>query len=214
MAAILDVDGTLVDTNYQHALCWYRAFRVHDVVLPVWLLHRHVGMGGDKFVAAVAGEEIETRLGDELRKCWENLFDGVIDEIAPLEGAHELMTDLKDRGHAVVLASSSIQKHLDHYLELLNARGVADAWTTSDDVDASKPEPDLVRLALDKARARDAVMIGDTPWDVEAAARAGVKTICVLTGGFSEQELKEAGAVAVFESVAELRKHLGETPLS
>jgi HAD superfamily hydrolase (TIGR01509 family) len=183
-------------------------------VLPLWLLHRHVGMGGDKFVAAVAGEEIETRLGDKLRKCWEVLFDGMIDEIAPLEGARELMTDLKDRGRAVVLASSSIQKHLDHYLELLNARGVADAWTTSDDVDASKPEPDLVRVALDKARTHDAVMIGDTPWDVEAAARAGIKTICVLTGGFSEQELKEAGAVEVFESVAELRKRLGETPLS
>jgi HAD superfamily hydrolase (TIGR01549 family) len=171
-------------------------------------------MGGDKFVAAVAGEDVETRLGDDLRKRWENLFDGVIDEVAPLEGAHGLMADLKDRGHTVVLASSSIQKHLDHYLELLDARGVADAWTTSDDVDASKPEPDLVRLARDKAGTQDAVMIGDTPWDVEAAARADVNTICVLTGGFSEQELREAGAVAVFESVAELRKHLGETPLS
>jgi HAD superfamily hydrolase (TIGR01549 family) len=195
-------------------LCWYRAFREHDVVLPAWLLHRHVGIGGDKFVAAVAGEDVETRLGDDLRERWENLFDGLIDEVAPLEGAHELMADLKDRGHTVVLASSSIQKHLDHYLELLDARGVADAWTTSDDVDASKPEPDLVRLARDKAGTQDAVMIGDTPWDVEAAARADVNTICVLTGGFSEQELREAGAVAVFESVAELRKHLGETPLS
>jgi HAD superfamily hydrolase (TIGR01549 family) len=183
-------------------------------VLPVWLLHRHVGMGGDKFVAAVAGEDVETRLGDDLRNRWESLFDEVIGEVASLEGAHELMTDLKDRGNVVVLASSSIQKHLDHYLELLKARDVADAWTTSDDVDASKPEPDLVLVALDKAGTRDAVMIGDTPWDVEAAARAGVKTISVLTGGFSEHELREAGAVGVFESVADLRKHLDETPLS
>jgi HAD superfamily hydrolase (TIGR01549 family) len=183
-------------------------------VLPVWRLHRHVGMGGDKFVAAVAGEDIEARLGDDLRKRWENLFDRLIDEVAPLGGAHELMTDLKDRGHSVVLASSSIQKHLDHFLDLLDARDVADAWTTKDDVDASKPDPDLVRAALAKAGTGDAVMIGDTPWDVEAGLRAGVETICVLTGGFSEQELRQAGAVGVFESVAELRKHLAETPLS
>jgi beta-phosphoglucomutase-like phosphatase (HAD superfamily) len=104
-------------------------------------------MGGDKFVAAVAGEDVETRLGDDLRNRWESLFDEVIGEVASLEGAHELMTDLKDRGNVVVLASSSIQKHLDHYLELLKARDVADAWTTSDDVDASKPEPDLVLVA-------------------------------------------------------------------
>jgi HAD superfamily hydrolase (TIGR01509 family) len=183
-------------------------------VLPVWRLHRHVGMGGDKFVAAVAGEEIERKLGDQLRERWEVLFDGVIHEVAPLEGAHELMTDLKDRGHAVVLASSSIQKHLDHFLDLLAARDVVDAWTTKDDVEASKPDPDLVRAALQKAGTGDAVMVGDTPWDVEAARRAGLDTICVITGGFSKDELSDAGAVAVFESVAELRERLEETPLS
>jgi HAD superfamily hydrolase (TIGR01509 family) len=134
--------------------------------------------------------------------------------VAPLEGGRELMTDLKDRGHSIVLASSSIKKHLDHFLDLLEARDLADAWTTSDDVEATKPEPDLVRAALDKAGTQDAVMIGDTPWDVEAARRAGIETICVLTGGFSEQELREAGAIVVFESMAELRKHLAETPLS
>jgi HAD superfamily hydrolase (TIGR01549 family) len=170
-------------------------------------------MGGDKFVAAVAGDDVEARLGDDLRKRWESLFDELIDELAPLEGARELMADLKDRGHSIVLASSSIQKHLDHFLDLLDARDLADAWTTSDDVEATKPEPDLVRAALDKAGTEDAVMIGDTPWDVEAARRAGVETICVLTGGFSEHELREAGAIAVFESMTELRKHLVETPL-
>jgi HAD superfamily hydrolase (TIGR01549 family) len=183
-------------------------------VLPVWRLHRHVGMGGDKFVAAVAGEDVEQRLGVNLRKRWESLFDELIDWVAPLEGGRELMTDLKDRGHPIVLASSSIQKHLDHFLDLLDARELADVWTTSDDVEATKPEPDLVRAALDKAGTHDAIMIGDTPWDVEAARRAGIETICVLTGGFSEQELSEAGAVAVFESMAELRKHLADTPLS
>jgi HAD superfamily hydrolase (TIGR01549 family) len=213
-AAILDVDGTLVDANYQHALCWYRAFREHDVVLPIWRLHRHVGMGGDKFVPAVAGEEFEERSGDAARDRWEELFDELIDEVAAFEGAHELMRDLKERGHPVVLASSAIEKHLDHYLDLMDARDVVDAWTTKDDVEETKPEPDLVKAALAKAGTDDAVMIGDTPWDVEAATGAGLETLCVITGGFSEQELRDAGAAAVFESVEELRRRLDETPLS
>jgi HAD superfamily hydrolase (TIGR01549 family) len=212
-AAVLDVDGTLVDTNYQHALCWYRAFRKHDVTIPVWRLHRHVGMGGDKFVAAVAGDEVEERLGDDVRDEWERLFDEVIGEAAPLEGARDLIVELKERGQAVVLASSAIEKHLDHFLELLDARNLADSWTTNDDVEASKPEPDLVNAALEKAGTRDAAMLGDTPWDVEAARKAGIETVCLMTGGFSEQELRDAGAVAVFESIADLRDRLDETPL-
>ena len=213
-AAILDVDGTLVDTNYHHALAWFRAFRKHGIVLPVWRLHRHVGMGGDKFVAAVAGDEVEERLGDDLRDDWEQLFGELIDEVEPLEGAHELVEDLKGRGLSVVLASSSIEEHLDHFLDLLDVRELADGWTTKDDGEASKPDPDLVRAALEKAGTRDAVMLGDTPWDVEAARKAGLDTVCITTGGFAEQELREAGAVAVFESVRELRERLGETPLS
>src|SRR5581483_6830781 len=165
-AAVLDVDGTLVDSNYQHALCWYRAFRKHGLTIPIWRLHRHVGMGGDKFVAAVAGDDAEKRLGDEVRDEWESLFDDVIDEVAALEGARELIVALKERGHPVVLASSSVQKHFDHFVELLGAEGLADAHTTKDDVEASKPEPDLVRAALDKIEAESAFMVGDTPWDV------------------------------------------------
>jgi HAD superfamily hydrolase (TIGR01549 family) len=211
-AALLDVDGTLVDTNYQHALCWYRAFRKHDIVLPIWRLHRHVGMGGDKFVAAVAGEEVERRLGDGLRDEWERLFDEVIDEVAPLEGARGLVADLKERGHRVVLASSSVQKHTDRFLDLLDVRGILDDWTTKDDVDATKPSPDLVQAALEKSGERDAVMVGDTPWDVKAATKAGVATVCVVTGGFAPDELRDAGAAAVFESIAELRERLDETP--
>jgi HAD superfamily hydrolase (TIGR01549 family) len=212
-AAVLDVDGTLVDTNYQHALCWHRAFRKHHVTIPVWRLHRHVGMGGDKFVTAVAGDEVEERLGDDVRDEWERLFDEVIGEVAPLEGARDLIVELKERGQAVVLASSAIEKHLDHFLELLDARNLADSWTTNDDVEASKPEPDLVNAALEKAETRDAAMLGDTPWDVEAARKAGIETVCLMTGGFSEQELRDAGAVAVFESIGDLRDRLDETPL-
>jgi HAD superfamily hydrolase (TIGR01549 family) len=212
-AAILDVDGTLVDTNYHHTLAWFRALREHDVTVPVWRLHRHVGMGGDMYVEAVAGKEVEERLGDRLRERWEELFDELIDECVPLAGAHELLVDLQARGMQVVLASSAIEKHLDHFLDLLDAREITDAWTTSDDVERSKPAPDLVEAALEKAGTRDAVMVGDTPWDVEAARRAGIETIAVLTGGFSEPELREAGAVAVFESIVALREGIGDTPL-
>ena len=212
-AAILDVDGTLVDTNYHHALAWYRSFREHGIILPIWRLHRHVGMGGDKYVAAVAGDETEERLGERLRDRWEKLFNELIEEVAPLAEARELMVELKERGHTVVLASSSIEAHLDHFLDVLDGREIADSWTMKDDVEASKPDPDLVEAALRKAGTRDAVMVGDTPWDVEAARNADVATICVMTGGFSEQELRDAGAARVYESIAELRERLDETPL-
>ena len=212
-AALLDVDGTLIDTNYQHALAWYRAFREHRIVIPIWRIHRAIGMGGDKLVPALAGEDVERELGDEIRAERDTLYADLIGEVEPFHGSRELLVDLKEQGLPVVLASSSPEDELDHYLELLDARELADAWTTKDDVEASKPAPDLVAAALEKAGTGDALMVGDTRWDIEAAAKADVKTVCVLTGGWSRQELEEAGAVAVFESVDELRQRLDETPL-
>jgi len=212
-AAILDIDGTLVDTNYQHAMSWYMAFRQHDVVLPVWRIHRHIGMGGDQLVAAVAGEEVDRRCGDDIRAAEGPLYLATIQTTSVLEGARELIEDLKGEGRQVVLASSAKEQEVDHYLDLLDARDLVDGWTTSADVERTKPEPDLVRAALDKLGTDDAVMVGDTPWDVQAAERAGVPTIAVLTGGFAEEELRSAGAVAVFESIVELRANLADTPL-
>jgi HAD superfamily hydrolase (TIGR01509 family) len=213
--AILDVDGTLVDTNYHHAIAWFRAFRRHDVTPQVWIVHRHIGMGGDQLVAAVAGDQVEERLGDEIREAEGELYKELIDEVQPMEGARKLIEDLKERDDTVVLASSAKEWEVEHYLELLDAGEIVDAWTTSADVEETKPEPDLVHAALDKVGGRpgDAMLIGDTVWDVEAAARAGVETLAVRTGGFSEQELSEAGAREVFRSVEELRKSLLETPL-
>jgi HAD superfamily hydrolase (TIGR01509 family) len=212
-AAILDIDGTLVDTNYQHAIAWYNAFRQHDVRLPVWRIHRHIGMGGDQLVKALAGDDVEEEIGDDIRAAEKALYLSMIQTTQPLEGARELIEDLQRGGREVVLASSAKAQEVDHYLDVLDARELVDAWTTSADVEATKPEPDLVHAALDKLDADEAVMVGDTPWDVEAARRAGVQTIAVLTGGFSEQELREAGAVAVFESIVALRDGVGDTPL-
>jgi HAD superfamily hydrolase (TIGR01549 family) len=212
-AAILDVDGTLVDTNYHHALAWYRAFRKHDVSPAIWRIHRHIGMGGDQLVAAIAGDEVERELGDAIRDAEKGLYQELIDEVRPFEGARDLMEDLRERGHTVVLASSAKEDEVEHYLELLDARDLADSWTTSADVSATKPEPDLVAAAMQKAGELSAVMVGDTVWDIEAASRADVKTIAVLTGGFGEQELLDAGAVAVFDSPEALRSQLDNTPL-
>jgi HAD superfamily hydrolase (TIGR01509 family) len=212
--AILDIDGTLVDTNYHHAIAWYRAFRQHDVVLPIWRIHRHIGMGGDQMVAALAGDSVEAEQGDDIRTAETALYLALIEEVEPMEGARRLLVDLKERGHRVVLASSAKADEVEHYLDLLDARELADDWTTSADVEATKPQPDLVNAAKDKAGSDDAVMVGDTPWDVKAAAAADVETIAVVTGGFAESELREAGACAVFESVEELRLRLDETPLA
>jgi HAD superfamily hydrolase (TIGR01509 family) len=213
--AVLDIDGTLVDTNYQHALAWYRAFRHHGIVLPVWRIHRHIGMGGDQLVAALTDERTEEELGDEIRATEKERYFELIDEVEPMRESRELIAELGQRGHIVVLASSAKQDEVDHYLELLDARELADAWTTSAEVEATKPEPDLITSALERVggSAQDAVMVGDTPWDVHAARGAGVETIAVLSGGFAIEELRDSGAVAVFESVAELRASLDQTGL-
>jgi HAD superfamily hydrolase (TIGR01509 family) len=211
--AILDIDGTLVDTNYHHSLAWYRAFRQHGIVLPIWKIHTHIGMGGDQLVASLTSESVDESLGDDIRGAEKALYMALIEEVEPVEEAREFIADLKKRGHTVVLASSAKEDEVEHYLDLLDARGLADAWTTSADVESTKPEPDLVQAALSKAGGGDAVMVGDTPWDIKAAAGAGVPTVAVITGGFSRAELEEAGAAAVFESVAELRTGLEDTPL-
>jgi len=214
--AVLDIDGTLVDTNYHHAIAWYRAFREHGIVLPVWRIHRHIGMGGDQLVAALTDDETEQQHGDEIRDTETKRYFELIDEVETMDGSRELIEQLKQRGHTVVLASSAKEDEVDHYLDLLDARELADAWTTSADVEATKPAPDLVAAALERAggSSHDAVMVGDTPWDVKAAAGADVRTLAVLTGGFSVDELREAGALDVFESVRELCERLDRTPLA
>jgi HAD superfamily hydrolase (TIGR01509 family) len=214
--AVLDIDGTLVDTNYQHALAWFRAFRANGIVLPVWRIHRHIGMGGDQLVGALTDERTERELGDQIRQEEKWRYFELIAEVEPMQGSRELIEELVGRGNKVVLASSAKEDEVDHYLNQLDARELADGWTTSADVAATKPAPDLVHAALERigGSAEDGVMVGDTPWDVIAAREAGVVTLAVLTGGFAAEELTEAGAIAVFESVAELHSQLDQTPLA
>lgn len=215
LAAIFDIDGTLVDTNYHHTIAWFRAFRQHGIVLALWRIHRHIGMGGDQLVAALTDESTEQEKGDAIRSAEKALYLALIDEVQPMDGSRELIEDLRRRGHTVVLASSAKEDEVEHYLDLLDARELADGWTTSADVESTKPQPDLVNAALQRAGAQpdDAVMVGDTPWDVRAASNAGVRTITVRTGGFGDDELREAGAVAIYESVSELLSKLDQTDL-
>jgi HAD superfamily hydrolase (TIGR01549 family) len=214
LTAILDIDGTLVDTNYHHAIAWHRALRGHGHPVAVWRIHRHIGMGGDQIVGALAGEEVEESEGDSIREAEGEAYSELIGEVEPMEGARELIADLREEGHSVVLASSAKADEVDHYLDLLDARELVDAWTTSADVERTKPEPDLVNAALEKGGGGPAVMIGDSVWDVKAASAAGVPTLAVLTGGFSAAELREAGAAEVVESIRELRSAgAGDSPL-
>jgi HAD superfamily hydrolase (TIGR01509 family) len=213
--AILDIDGTLVDTNYQHAIAWYRAFRQNEITLPVWRIHRHIGMGGDQVVAALTDDATEEEKGDDIRAAEKALYMAMIEEVEPFDGARKLIERVKEEGKTVVLASSAKPTEVEHYLDLLDARELVDEWTSSGDVEETKPAPDLVQSALDKVGAdpEDAAMLGDTPWDCEAAAKAGVVTVALMTGGFSKHELVDAGAVSVFESIPQLLERIGDTPL-
>jgi HAD superfamily hydrolase (TIGR01549 family) len=201
---VIDIDGTLVDTNYHHALAWYRAFRRYDIVLPVWRLHRAIGMGGDQLVPAVAGVRVEAEHGDDLRKAWKEEFDPMLPDIAPFDGVEDLLNGINERGRTVVLASSGAPDHVAHYLDLFGGRDHAAAWTTSEDVEQTKPEPDLLQAAVSKVDGRSPLVIGDSVWDFRAARRAGYPGYAIRTGGFSPDELRESGAIAVFDSVREL----------
>jgi HAD superfamily hydrolase (TIGR01549 family) len=205
---IFDVDGTLVDSNYQHALAWFRAFRRFDITRPLWRIHRGLGMGGDNFVPEIGGADVEAQHGDALRDAWAEEFAPMIDEIRPFDGAHQLLREVKRRGLRLVLASSGQREHVEKFLDLIDGKSLADAWTTSDDAEHTKPAPDLIVTALRKVEGADGIMVGDSPYDVIAAQKVSVSTIALRTGGFSPEELTDAGATAVYDSLVDLRENL------
>ncbi len=208
--AILDVDGTLVDTNYHHAIAWSRALRAHGKVVPLVDLHRHMGMGGDQLVGTVAGEDFDREHGEDARAREKEEYAKLIDEVQALEQATELIQALQQRGCRVILSSSAKEEEVEHYLELLGLAGEV-PYTTSADVEATKPAPDLIQAALDKVGGEgDAIMVGDSTYDCEAAKRAGVRTFALLTGGFGADELRDAGAQAVYSKLPDLIADLDE----
>ncbi len=210
--AIFDVDGTLVDSTYHHALAWQRAFRERGVELPLWRIHREIGKGGDRLVPDLAGDRVEREHGEALRELQHDRYAELLDEIRPLAGAHELLVAAKRDGWRIALASSGRPDELDRYLSLLGAEGLPDAVVNSVDVETTKPAPDALALAHERAGSgippEGVLMIGDATWDCEAARRAGFTPVAVLSGGIGRDELERAGAAAVFATLDELRDAL------
>jgi HAD superfamily hydrolase (TIGR01509 family) len=210
---IFDVDGTLVDTNYIHAVTWWEAFRQYELVVPMSRVHRAIGMGSDKLLDHVLPADRDRTADDDVRAAHRALYGEFWTRLRAFEGAAELLRACAGRGLKVVLASSAEESEMKALRAALDAEDAITAATSSDDADESKPAPDIVGVALARAGARpeQAVFVGDTVWDVQACAKAGVPCIAVLTGGISRHELAEAGAVAVYDSVAALLRGLDDS---
>lgn len=202
---LLDVDGTLADSTYHHALAWSRAFARHDLRPALWRVHRAIGMGGDKLVPTVTDDRVEAEHGQGLRAAWEEEYRTLLPEVGLLQGARELVLALHGRGLRVALASSGAEAFTEHVVDLIDLpEGTLTAVTSSEDAEESKPAPDILTEALRQAGGQRALLVGDTPYDVTSAARAGAPCVAVRTGGFGVDELEEAGAVLVVEGPHEL----------
>jgi HAD superfamily hydrolase (TIGR01509 family) len=212
---LFDVDGTLVDSGYIHAVCWWQAFRQQDRDVAMSLIHRSIGMGGDRLVPHVIADADDDLIA-ELTAAHDALYSTYWPQLRPLPGAVELVRRCHEAGLVTVLASSAGATELAVLRRVLDVDDCIDEATSSADGDSSKPEPDLVLAALDKAglEAQDAIFIGDAVWDVEASSQAGVACIGVECGGTSEAELREAGAIAVYRDPADLLSNWKGSPLT
>src|SRR3954453_3739039 len=208
---LFDVDGTLVDTNYLHVVAWWQAFRSQGHEVPMTVLHRTVGQGSDQFVSSILGRD-----DDKVADAHSDFYGQWKHQLVAFAGAADLLRMTKKAGASVVLATSASEAEAEHLTAAIDADDCIDVVTTQADVDASKPDPDIVNTALSKAglSAQDAVFVGDTVWDVVAAGRAGVACIGVLTGGISEAEIRDAGAIAVYRDVAHLLDEFDSSPLA
>jgi HAD superfamily hydrolase (TIGR01509 family) len=207
---LYDVDGTLVDTNYLHVIAWWHAFRSRGHRVSMTDVHRRIGQGAGRLVESLLGEADE-----DVVKAHTDFYSPFLYETPVLPGAADLLRATKKAGLSVVLATSASEKEAGMLRQSIDADDVIDALTNSDDVESSKPDPDIVQSALDKAGldAGRAIFVGDTVWDVEAARRAGLECVAVLSGGISEHELREAGAVEVYRDAADLLGAFDSSPL-
>lgn len=201
LSVLLDVDGTLVDSSYLHTLAWWYACRDHGIAIEMATVHRLIGMGGDQMVPALIGREMP-----DLDESHSRHYRGHLDEVPPLPGASELIAELHRREVVIAVATSGGPEDLGVLLGKIPSSTLIDHVVTGADVGRSKPAPDLALVALRACGAEPdrAVFIGDTRWDVEAAGRAGIPCVAVCSGGWSEQELRDVGAVDVYENVAAL----------
>jgi HAD superfamily hydrolase (TIGR01509 family) len=205
-AVLFDVDGTLVDTSYLHAVSWWEAFAQAGHEVPMARIHRAIGMGSDQLLDALLPADRDTGADDGISAAHSALYSVYWSRLRPLPGAADLLRACRQHGLRVVLASSAGLGELDKLRAVLDADEAVDEATSAGDVDKSKPAPDLVEVALEKAglAPAEAMFVGDAVWDVEACQRAGVACIGVLSGGVSEAELLAAGAMRVYRDAADI----------
>ena len=214
-AILFDLDGTLVDSNDFHVLAWEQAFRDEGVEIDRQRIHDQIGKGADNFVPALipgTDEATAERLGEAHGKLFKTQYLGTV---KPFPGASDLLRRVRDSGREVVFASSASGEELDHYLDLLAARDIVGATTTADDVKSTKPAPDIFATALGKLSgvdAGEALVVGDTPYDIAAAAKCGIASVAVRSGKFADEAL--GNAIAIYDDVAALLAGFGGSPLS
>jgi HAD superfamily hydrolase (TIGR01509 family) len=215
-AVFFDIDGTLIDSNYLHIEAWERAFADLDVPVDAWRLHRSIGMDAGKLLEALIPEGQPDEIADKAKELHSKYYEELVPRLRAFEGGRELVKELAGRGLSVVLATSAPEEELKHLRAVLDLEPVLAEITSGEDVETAKPDPGIVEVALKKAGAEksNTIMIGDAVWDVESATTAGVSCIGVLTGGISRAELLEAGAIAVYDDVAQILAELEQSPLA
>jgi len=202
---LFDVDGTLVDSNDAHASAWVRAFAEHGVTVDPISVRRSIGMGGDKLMPAVSNLEQDSPLGKQIAERRGAIFKAeFLPKLEAFPGARDLVAAIKQRGYTAVAASSAAKEELAPLLKIAGADWLMDAETSSDDAEQSKPAPDIIHAALQRAKAAppEAIMIGDTPYDVAAARSAGVRIIAFRSGGWLAPDL--AGAIEIYDGAWDL----------
>jgi HAD superfamily hydrolase (TIGR01509 family) len=207
-ALLLDIDGTLVDSNYLHVFAWAQAFQELDRQVPAWRVHRAIGMDSDLLLSTVLGDQDAARIGDQAKDRHAARYAALASLLQVLPGARGVVRDIAGWGVKVVLATSAPPDELAKLRAVLDVEDALFAITGAQDVSTAKPAPDIVAVALDKAGVApdQALFVGDTVWDVEAAARAGVACVGLRSGGFGAAELRQAGAIAVFDDIAGLHQ--------
>jgi phosphoglycolate phosphatase-like HAD superfamily hydrolase len=214
-AVLFDIDGTLVDSNEAHVSAWAFAFQEAGRPQETDIIRKQIGKGGDLLVPALLPDE-PGATHDQIAKAHGRIFaDAYLDHVKPFPDAHALVERASRAGLKVVLASSAKRDELDHYVELLDIKPLLTATTSSDDVETSKPAPDIFATALGKigVEPEAAIAVGDTPYDIDAAMRSGIVSIGLLSGPFSEGELRDAGAIAIYRDVSHLLSEFERSPL-
>jgi HAD superfamily hydrolase (TIGR01509 family) len=216
-AAIFDLDGTLVDSNDLHAEAWQESFRHFGKEIPYDELRHQIGKGGDQYLPAFLTPGEIKRIGEELNDFRSKLFkQKYLGRVQPFPKVRELFEKLRADGKRVVLASSGNADEVEHYIELTRIGDLIDGRTTKSEVRHSKPEPDVFLEALNQLHlpAQEAMAIGDTPYDVDAAKKSQIPTIALLCGGFPEDQLRASGAVAIYRDIADLLASYQRSPLA